>query len=127
MKRASIVSSALIVFLAAAYAVGVSLRCSHCHSVSDRFFYAMFAMDDATQFSTGYSETNFQRISKGMSKAEVLSLVGEPLKKHVTHGKEFSEVWRFSQGPPDRNYWFRIVLFDADERVVAREAKYFVD
>lgn len=94
--------------------------------MSDRFFYALFGMDDTTRFSAGYAEENFQRIVPGMSKAQVLALIGEALTKTSTSHNDVSEIWRYSQGAADRNYWFRIVSFGSDGKVVAQEAKYFV-
>jgi hypothetical protein len=126
MKRVLIAGCA-VMLVVAGLCLYVGLQCKYCHGAEDVFFYALFARDDATQFSSGYNEANFAKITKGMSKADVVELIGEPLKKDVASGKNYSELWRFTAAPPDRNYWFRIVLFDANEKVVAREAKYFVD
>jgi outer membrane protein assembly factor BamE (lipoprotein component of BamABCDE complex) len=125
--RRLLIASCVIVLAIVGLGLYVGLQCKYCCSVEDVFFYTIFFKDDATQFSSRYSEENFKKITKGMSKTDVVELMGEPLKKDLTGGKNFSEVWRFTGAPADRNYWFRIVLFDTDGKVVACEAKYFVD
>jgi hypothetical protein len=126
MKRLIILGFASLCVIAM-FGWFVSLRCGYCRSLRDIVSYALFAMDDATSFSPQYSESKFRIITKGMSKADVLASIGEPLEKDPTPGRDYRELWRFSKAPTGRNYWFRVVLFDASGRVVSTEAKYFVD
>jgi hypothetical protein len=56
---------------------------------------------DATQFSNGYSEERFCSLRVGMSEAEVLKILGQPL----------SESWEFSSSPRDPNY--EMVFFES--------------
>jgi hypothetical protein len=128
-----------LLLAALAYFGIMSLRCSrYCHGFWDRFFFALFVGEDHTKFASGYNEAHFATIGKGLRKADVIRLLGEPLKRNVYHAAlreewpsnavtDYEESWQYSSGPPGANYWFRYVLFDRDGIVVATEAKYFVD
>jgi outer membrane protein assembly factor BamE (lipoprotein component of BamABCDE complex) len=127
MKRVLLFALIGVLVIIGGYGSVVSFSCTKCESLRDRLAYAVFMMDDDTRFSPRYDEESFRKIIPGMSKSDVVELLGEPLKKDKTGTRNYSEVWRFSEADPDRNYWFRVVLFDAQGKVVRREAKYFVD
>jgi outer membrane protein assembly factor BamE (lipoprotein component of BamABCDE complex) len=93
----------------------------------DVLLYSIYFFDDATEYAPKYSESVFKAISIGSHKEEVLFLLGEPLFKETYANKTYSEIWRYTKAPPDRNYWFRIVLFDQNGIVNGIERKYFAD
>jgi outer membrane protein assembly factor BamE (lipoprotein component of BamABCDE complex) len=102
------------------------LRCPHCHGAEDRFLFALFLRDDATQYAPGFSDSGFDQVTKGMSEKDVILLVGDPIKKEIYQGQSFDQLWRYTKAPPGRNFWFRIVLFK-EGKVLGTEAKYFAD
>lgn len=109
-----------------AYGLVMTLRVKVHHTAADLFFYMLFCGEDNTRFAAGYNDAKFLRIRPGMSKAEVISLLGEPLRKDMIDGRNYVEVWRYTDAPQKSNYWFRVIRFDKDEKVADSEAKYFV-
>jgi outer membrane protein assembly factor BamE (lipoprotein component of BamABCDE complex) len=127
MRKKCLLGTAVI-FLAAALITfgGSMLYCRHCRTVTDRILYTLFLRDDATEFSSGYSERAFDSVNKGMLKDDVRRLLGDPLEIQSSDAKSHDEIWRYTRAPQDRNFWFRIVLFKNGE-VVATKGDYFVD
>jgi len=92
------------------------------------FFWVLFLREDASVYAPGYSEAAFNRVQPGMSRSEVLALLGPPLVKYDgSSNPKTSEIWRYSQAPPDKNYWLRIVIFDKNGIVSGKLGYYFVD
>ena len=87
----------------------------------------LFLREDASVYAPGYSEAAFNCVQPGMSQSEVLALLGQPLVKHSSSHPETGEIWRYSEAPPDKNYWLRIVVFDKNGVVTKKEGHYFVD
>ena len=127
MKRlVRITALALVLLAVGLWLVKIREKKAYFSDAGDVFFYTLFLFDDATTFSTGFSEAKFKAIERGQSMQEVHLIVGEPISKgtnQVTH----EEYWRYSQAPPDRNYWFRVVVFGQDGRVKEIDRHYFVD
>lgn len=96
------------------------------HSAMDAFSFVLFLGDDGTVYSRNYSEKAFEKVQPGMSRKEVLSLLGTPLRVDRFDDPP-EEVWRYTLAPSDRNYFFRIIVFSRDGFVERKEAKYFVD
>ncbi|NOJ81898.1 outer membrane protein assembly factor BamE domain-containing protein [Myxococcus xanthus] len=79
----------------------------------------------STHFAPGYSWLAFRRVQPGMSRDEVVKLLGEPMEVHdrPTQGA----LWRYSKSPTDSHYSLRVVFF-SDGGVVTRVAhEYYVD
>ena len=110
---------ALVVLLGAA---AFAARTPHVRSLEDACFFLLFLREDASTFAPGFSESAFDRVQLGMSEAEVVTLLGEPLVKHG-YGNRY---WRYSTAPPDRNYFLRVITFD-NGIVSSKSAYYFVD
>ncbi len=75
---------------------------------------------NATRYATGYSDAAFAQIRKGMTRDEVLQLLGQPLER-VGYPSSHAEMdWKYSQ-PASRSghYHLRVVRFGADEKVSA--------
>jgi hypothetical protein len=100
---------------------------SYYNSTRDIFSNVLFLFEDYTEYAPGYSEAEFKKISKGMSKVEVIKHLGEPLSKEIYKTGIYQEYWRFTKGPPDSNYWFRVITFDQNGIVQNVEREYFVD
>ncbi|HEV2804207.1 MAG TPA: hypothetical protein VGW57_04660 [Chthoniobacterales bacterium] len=116
-----------LIFVASATTFTASmLYCPHCRGMTDRILFTIYLRDDATQFAHDYSERGFASVKKGMSKADVRHLVGEPLQIQSSDAKSHDEIWRYTRAPQDRNFWFRIVLF-RNGQVVDLKGDYFVD
>ena len=127
MKRQFVLITVVLLGLAALVSVGVYLTtCPHCRTVGDRFRYLVFLKDDATTFASAYNDAAFDRVGIGMTKDQVHQLLGEPLAVEHYGGQADKEIWRYTKAPPDRNFWFRIVVFETG-RVTKVEGKYFVD
>lgn len=63
-----------------------------------------------TVYAQGYSGRRFRQVTRGMTEAEVIGLLGRPLEKTVgaEHGMT---VWRYSRSREDDNYRMRSVAF----------------
>ena len=67
---------------------------------------------DQTNYAPGYSDYNFIRIRVGMSKGEVLKLIGEPIEWKTIPASETIGYW--SQACCAGNYKNRVVMFRED-------------
>ncbi len=88
--------------------------------------------DDATIYAPGFSESKFRQVRKGMSKEEVLRLLGKPLQNDAhepvqgmmsSNRRWFYSFLDRSKIPDDdrvTNTWFewREIVFDSKGRVV---------
>lgn len=91
------------------------------HSARDVFDHIDWCFEDYTLYAPSYTESEFSKIEIGMSQDQVLSLIGEPLKKLDSH-------WFYTQRKKsDSNYWSRVVEFDSDKRVIRISKFYNVD
>ncbi len=97
------------------------------NSARDVLFNVTAFFEDRTKYAPSYSEVKFRNIQKGMSEENVRSLLGEPLSKDTHQNDGYREIWRYTDGPPDSNYWSRAVVFDEKGIVQNVEREYFVD
>jgi hypothetical protein len=88
----------------------------------------------ATVYAPGYDESHFRRVRVGMTRAEVESIMGPPLRRDNTSQRwAHYENWIYSDPtPPGRigdNYWRRWVMFDraANGKVAVIVSDYYVD
>ena len=90
----------------------------------ESYFYLYPAID--TRFAPGYSETAFEKVKVGMTKDEVLSLLGPPFDP----GTVGQNRWHYSQDGAcfwaDWAWLSRAVLFK-DDRVVEKIARVYYD
>ena len=93
-------------------------------SFGDAVVFMIFLGEDKTTYAPQYSEKGFDSVRIGMPKEEVLRLLGQPLLNQKI-GSEV--VLRYSSGPTDSSYFFRIVALDASGVVVEKDAHYFAD
>lgn len=79
-----------------------------------------------TEYAQGYSEEVFRSLDIGLGRAMVEQLLGPPLL-----AKEFSSgrvYWYYSHhGTRSGNYLVRILVFDREERLVARRSYFYLD
>jgi outer membrane protein assembly factor BamE (lipoprotein component of BamABCDE complex) len=79
-----------------------------------------------TKYAPGYDETKFRSISKGVSKANVRTRLGDPLAARTFADGE--TVWYYSeQAAATDNYFVRNVVFDRDGHVVRTFAEFYLD
>jgi len=79
-----------------------------------------------TVYASGYSERAFGRISPGMTKKDVVALIGEPLST-TEHSDE--ERWYYSEQSTDSrsNYYIRNVVFDMSGNVIGTVSELEID
>jgi hypothetical protein len=77
-----------------------------------------------TEYAPRYSHLRFMKLRIGMTRAEVIDLVGEPLSRDQNGSLEF---WRYSRSPGDTHYRVRVVLFDPAGRVFKIASEFYVD
>ncbi len=88
----------------------------------------------ATTYSPGYREERFGWVCVGMTREQVVSIMGPPLRRDATSQRWSPlENWIYSEPPPRGtiadNYWRRWVMFDPGERgrVAAIVSDYYED
>lgn len=87
------------------------------------------ALGQDTEYAPKYSEAKFKRIIPGMTKAEVLELVGEPLSTRADAGPSSShrsEYWWYSRSPSNTHFHHRYLVF-AGDRVTEVGHEFYVD
>ncbi len=77
---------------------------------------------EGTVYASKYDEDVFWQISNGMTKSEVLSLLGEPLFKSGDNQK----YWNYSD-QKKFNYRQRLIIFDKNNKVCAKEIGLYID
>ncbi len=84
-------------------------------------------LGEETVYAEGYSERKFASIKVGATTAEVLSIMGPPLRRGAWG--DSPQVWFYTnQRTATDNYWRRWLVFDtAGERVVEIIADFWVD
>lgn len=77
-----------------------------------------------TIFALGYSEVKFEQVKPGMSKAQVLSLLGPPLKEEAG---AFDTWWVYSRQRNDNCFWLvrNIEISAKTNKVTHKEAMKF--
>ncbi|NOK05560.1 MULTISPECIES: outer membrane protein assembly factor BamE [Myxococcus] len=79
----------------------------------------------STHFAPGYSWLAFRRVQPGMSRDEVVKLLGEPMKVHDTPTQ--GTLWLYSKSPTDSHYSRRMVVFSNSGVVMRVAHEYYVD
>jgi hypothetical protein len=88
----------------------------------------LFAGRSETRFAPGYSWSAFRHVRVGMTRDEVRSLLGQPLRVQTArYDTLYYENWVYSESPVSRSYHARTVIFDANGRVAQRVAEFYVD
>lgn len=78
-----------------------------------------------TEYAAGYTHRRFTKVRAGMTHAEVIALVGEPLFKETdTAGNE--RCW-YSRSPHSTDYRFRMVEFKSDGLVRQVHSEFYFD
>jgi hypothetical protein len=66
-----------------------------------------------TVYSSGYSEGRFNSLRRGMTRLQVETIMGPPLKRTIAEYQGGDEMWAFSDQPTiTSNYWQRWVIFN---------------
>lgn len=77
-----------------------------------------------TEYAPSYSHAAFLKLRKGMSYAEVATLLGPALEIYPVEGSR--EGWRWSRSHGDRSYRVRVAIFD-EGRVSEIIHKFYLD
>jgi hypothetical protein len=83
-------------------------------------------MEDTTAFSDQYTERAFQSVGQGMTAEEAERILGPPIERQVIGAGE-GELWRYTKGLPDRNYWLRCLKSDSKGFVSEKICEYWTD
>ena len=83
----------------------------------------LMVMYEDTTYAKDYSEENFFKIKKGMTKEEVKKILGEPLFK-----TENNNYWHYSwYGNGTGNHLTRLIIFGKDGKVERIERDFYLD
>lgn len=96
------------------------------HSVGDVALFLTFWMEDTTAYADQYSERAFQSVGLSMTTEEVERILGSPIERQAI-GDGKGELWRYTKGLPDRNYWLRCLKLDSKGIVSGKICEYWVD
>jgi hypothetical protein len=122
----SLVALAVVVFAWPAYRVQQLLRLE---GVGGTAAHVFFRGGD-TRFASRFSDGSFLNVTPGMSTAQVLALLGEPLERYRpgagVHQSLWDEGMRWSRSADDSHYSVRAVTF-LDGTVVERHSEFYVD
>ncbi len=77
-----------------------------------------------TMWSSDFSEKKFSKIRTKMSEKEVISIIGEPLKKNCIKSCEWMYTWHKSK---TGDFDWRSVTFDHEGLVIAIRRDFFID
>ena len=113
----------IVLFAVVVAGLAVAAHSPHARSFGDAVSYLMFLREDGTTFAPGFTEAKFDRVQVGMSEDEVTNILGDPLQKQPNDDRAY---WRYSTGPSDGSYWFRVITFRAG-RVTEKDAHYYAD
>ena len=64
--------------------------------------------EEDTEYAAGYSDKAFRNVRSGMTEANVLALLGEPLEKSPRR-PDGTEGWRYARSPSDASYRVRVI------------------
>ena len=120
------------------------------------FFGDLFPTDDSTEYASGYCDSGFRKLRKGMTMDEVQSLLGPPLETYEFHiqpsgkhalvvkdGKPLGvrsfhppeqlstkdtpvKTWRYSRTPNDGSFRMRNVSFQ-EGKIISIFSEFYVD
>jgi hypothetical protein len=124
--KARSVAVAIAVVVGAWVLLGLARQVTHIRSVDDAGLLVLYGFEDQTRWAPGFDEAKFARVRPGMLEGEVVSLLGRPLRVVHFEGPD-ERVLYYSEGPPDTNYWLRLVVVDAVGRVRDVRSEYFAD
>lgn len=79
---------------------------------------------ESTRWADGFSEDNFDRVKIGMREADVISIVGEPLRKTCSEWCELVYTW---QTDSTADFDWRSVEVGKDGRVERIRRDFFID
>lgn len=96
------------------------------YGANDAFWRVVWAIDEGTLWSPGFSERNFNKIRVGMSRGEVLEIMGDPL-----HGYEDCQkncFWSYTkQDSGTSDFDQRWVIFDENYKVSEVRKSFYID
>lgn len=116
---------AVIVFLLGLIATLVGLHLYLLDGLGGLFFRAGLGLD-TTVYARSFSDAAFRKVSVGLSTAEVLKLLVEPLDTYKIEHLPGVTGMRWSKTPCDSSYEVRVILFEQG-KVIKRTSEYYVD
>ncbi|MCP4214361.1 MAG: outer membrane protein assembly factor BamE [bacterium] len=116
MKKKIIIGSITLLLL-----VGVGLIALSYSKTTQECLLALL-WEDSTLYAPKYTDTAFGNISVGMSKSEVLDLLGTPLWVSGDNDR----YWNYTK-PRKSHYRERIIVFDDNNIVCDKQRGFYVD
>ena len=98
------------------------------YGVNDAFWRVVWAIDEETVWAKGFSEEKFLKVEEGMTKKEVLKLLGEPLNGTEDFDETRDSFWYYtwhSRGNADFDQ--RWVVFGLDDKVKEIRKSFYID
>jgi outer membrane protein assembly factor BamE (lipoprotein component of BamABCDE complex) len=77
-----------------------------------------------TQWAPGFSAHAYAQVRPGDSPDRVRSLLGEPLRRSRSEGRE---SWEYTRSPRDTHYWERVVVFSRGGVVTGTHSELYWD
>ena len=87
---------------------------------------AAWTLGHDTEYAPGYSPFGFWSVRIGMTEAEVVTRVGEPMGKSAHPLQPNTDYWWWTRSPGSNNYRSRRVAF-RDGRVVIKQSSFYCD
>lgn len=94
------------------------------YGISDAIARTLLVVLEDTRWAGDFSEEKFSKVSSGMTKNEVITLLGKPLRETCTSGCEWVYSW---QAEPTASFDWRSVHFDEFGRVDSKRREFFID
>ena len=128
----TVIFISLIIVIFSCFVGKIIINIDKYDDFNDVILYIVFFFSDDTEYSKGFSEERFKEIKLGMSKDEVLSIIGPPLKILETGkkgsqiiGERYLEIFYYTKGPYTwSSIWFRSVVFN-ENRIVIKVSRHY--
>ncbi len=80
-----------------------------------------------TTYSLGYNSSAFSRAECGITKSDLVKLIGEPFAKHE-QDEVGEQLWTYSkQSSPTSDYDYRAIIFDRDGHLKQKICEFYID
>ena len=97
------------------------------YGVNDAFWRVIWWIDEGTIWAPGFSEKNFSKIKKGMSKKEVFTLMGKPLRGFDDCNKDYCGWVYTKNDSPTSDFDQRWVFFNRRGKVIEIRKSFYID
>lgn len=96
------------------------------YGLNDAFWRVVWSIDEGTIWAKNFSEEKFSKVKVGMSREDVLALLGNPL--NDTNKLNRDRFWYYTrQNSGTSDFDQRWVLFDSNNKVEEIRKSFFID